>query len=54
LSPIQGNPINNCDVLKFMITVEGDHCDYLPLMPKKPSYAIDDIEITASSKMHSQ
>jgi hypothetical protein len=51
---MQGNPRNNCDILMPMITVEEDHCDYLPLAPKKPSYAIGHIEITVSSKMHSQ
>jgi hypothetical protein len=51
LSQSQGNSINNCDFLKFIISVEGGHCDYSPPAPKN---ATDYITTTTNSGMHSQ
>jgi hypothetical protein len=39
LSRILGNSINNCDFLKFIISVRGGRCDYWPGSPKKSTYA---------------
>ena len=35
LCQIKGNSINNCDFIKFIISVMGDRCCYSPWEPVK-------------------
>jgi hypothetical protein len=37
LRKITGTSTNNCDFLKFLISVRGGHCDYLPWVPRNPA-----------------
>jgi hypothetical protein len=34
LGQIKGTAINNCEILKFVISSRGGQCDYLPQAPK--------------------
>jgi len=41
LSYIKGNPINKCDILKFLISVKENHSDYFSQLAKSIAKRLD-------------